>query len=89
MTPDFAVQLVRDALMVAFWLGAPILAVGFAASVVISLLQILTSIQDATFNAVPRLAAVLAALIFSLPWILQKAMAYMTTLFGDLSRYAR
>ena len=89
MTPDFAVQLVRDALMTAFWLAAPVLTVGFAAAVVVSLLQILTSIQDSTFNAVPRLAAVLAALIVALPWMLQKAMAYTTTLLGDLSRYAR
>lgn len=89
MTPDFAVQLVRDALMTAFWLAAPILTVGFAAAVVVSLLQILTSIQDSAFSSVPRLTAVLAALIIALPWMLQKAMAYTITLFGDLSRYAR
>lgn len=89
MTPDFAIQLVRDALMMAFWLAAPVLSVGFAAAVVVSLVQILTSIQDSTFNSVPRLAAVLAALIITLPWMLQKAMAYTVTLFGDLSRYAR
>lgn len=89
MTPDFAVQLVRDALMTSFWLAAPVLTVGFAAAVVVSLLQILTSIQDSTFNSVPRLAAVLAALILTLPWMLQTAMTYTTTLFGDLSRYAR
>ena len=89
MTPDFAVQLVRDALMVAFWLAVPVLTVGFAASVVISLAQILTSIQDATFSTVPRLAAVLAALILAMPWMLQKAMTYTITLFGDLSRSAR
>jgi flagellar biosynthetic protein FliQ len=89
MTPDFAVQLVRETLMTAFWLAVPVLTVGFAAGVVISLLQILTSIQDTTFNTVPRLAAVLTALIVAMPWMLQKAMAYMTTLLGDLSRYAR
>lgn len=89
MTPDFAVQLVRDALMTSFWLAAPVLTVGFAAAVVVSLLQILTSIQDSTFNSVPRLAAVLAALILTLPWMLQTAMTYTTTLLGDLSRYAR
>ena len=37
MTPDSVVQLVRDALMMAFWLSVPVLVVGFAASVVISL----------------------------------------------------
>jgi flagellar biosynthesis protein FliQ len=89
MTPDFAVQLVRETLMAAFWLAAPVLAVGFAAAVVISLLQILTSIQDSTFSTVPRLAAVLTALIIAMPWMLQRAMAYTITLFGDLGRYAR
>jgi flagellar biosynthesis protein FliQ len=89
MTPDYAVQLVREALMAAFWLAVPVLAVGFAAGVVISLLQILTSIQDTTFNTVPRLAAVLTALIVAMPWMLQRAMAYTITLLGDLSRYAR
>jgi flagellar biosynthesis protein FliQ len=89
MTPDFAIQLVREALMTAFWLAAPILSVGFAAAVVVSLLQILTSIQDSAFSSVPRLTAVLAALIITLPWMLQKAVAYTTTLLGDLSRYAR
>ena len=73
----------------AFWLSVPVLVVGFAASVVISLVQIVTSIQDATFNTVPRLAAVLVALIVSMPWMLQKAMTYTTVLLGDLGRYAR
>ena len=89
MTPEYAVQLVREALMTAFWLAIPVLTVGFAAAVVISLLQILTSIQDQTFSTVPRLAAVLAALIVALPWMLQKAMSYTILLLGDLSRYAR
>lgn len=89
MTPDFAVQLVRDALMTAFWLGAPILTIGFAAGIVVSLAQILTSIQDSAFSTVPRLAAVLVALIFTMPWMLQKALTYTIHLFGDLSRYAR
>ena len=89
MTPEFAIQLVREALMTAFWLGIPILAVGFAAAIVVSLVQILTSIQDAIFSTVPRLTAVLAALIFAMPWMVQKAAAYTIHLFGDLSRYAR
>lgn len=88
MTPDAAIQLVRDALMLAFWLSVPLLAVGLAASIVVSLLQIVTSIQDMTFNTVPRLAAVLVALIVAMPWMLQKAMAYTIALLGDFARYA-
>lgn len=88
MTPQAASELIRQALMTALWLSLPLLAVGFVAGILISLLQIVTSIQDPGFGSVPRLAAFLAALILFLPWILMKLMAYTTALFGDLSRYA-
>jgi flagellar biosynthetic protein FliQ len=89
MNAGTVVQVVRDALMMAFWLSAPLLLVAFAASVVVSLLQIVTSIQDNTFNTVPRLAAVLAAVALAMPWMLQKAMVYATSILGNLSRYAQ
>jgi flagellar biosynthetic protein FliQ len=88
MTPQAASELIRQALMTALWLSLPLLAVGFVAGILISLVQIVTSIQDPGFGSVPRLAAFLGALILFLPWILLKLMAYTITLFGDLSRYA-
>jgi flagellar biosynthetic protein FliQ len=89
MNPDNVVQIVRDALMMAFWLAAPILIVGFIAGIIMSLLQIVTSIQDSAFSTVPRLAAVLTALILAMPWILQKASTYTISILGNLSRYAQ
>jgi flagellar biosynthetic protein FliQ len=89
MTPETAVETIRQALMVAFWLSVPLLVVGFAVGIVISLVQVVTSMQDAAFSTIPRLAAFLAAFLLSLPWMLKKAMAYTTVLFGDLGRYAR
>ncbi len=89
MTPEFAIQILREALMTAFWLSAPLLAVGFIVGIVMSLIQILTSIQDSAFNAIPRLMAFLAAFILALPWMLQKMTAYTVLILGDLSRYAR
>ena len=89
MTPEFVIQILRQALMTAFWLAAPLLLVGFVVGILVSLLQILTSIQDTAFNAVPRLVAFLGAFILALPWMLQKMTAYAVLIFGDLSRYAR
>ena len=89
MNSDMVVQIIRDTLMMAFWLSAPILVVAFAAGVVVSLVQILTSIQDSAFSTVPRLAAVLTAVALSMPWILQKAMVYTASILGNLSRYGQ
>jgi flagellar biosynthesis protein FliQ len=89
MTPDSAAQLVRDMFMTAFWLSAPLLAIGFAAGIVISLIQIVTSIQDAGFNTVPRLLAFLGGLILLMPWMVQKSMMYTVSLLGNLAHYGR
>ena len=89
MTPEFAIQILREALMTAFWLALPLLAVGFTVGILISLLQIVTSIQDTAFSAIPRLLAFLGAFIIALPWMLERMSAYTVRILGDLSRYGR
>jgi len=89
MTPDAVTQLIRDMFMTAFWLSAPLLAIGFVAGIVVSLVQIVTSIQDTGFNAVPRLLAFLAGLVLLMPWMMQKSMVYATSLLGNLTQYGR
>ena len=89
MTNGAVVELIRQALMTTFWLSMPLLAIGFAVGIAISLLQIVTSIQDSSFSAVPRLAAFLVAMLLAMPWMLAKLMSYTTTLFGDFGRFAR
>jgi flagellar biosynthetic protein FliQ len=88
MTPEAVVQIIRGCLMTTFWLAAPLLAIGFIAGIVISLVQIATSMQDSAFSTIPRLIAFLMGLLFLMPWMLQKLCAYATLLFGDLGRYA-
>jgi flagellar biosynthesis protein FliQ len=89
MTPEAVVQIIREALMLTFWLAAPLLAIGFVAGITVSLVQIATSMQDTAFSTIPRLLAFLAGLVLLLPWMLQKTVAYTVALLGNLGRYAR
>jgi len=89
MTPEFVIQVVRQALMTAFWLALPLLAVGFVVGTLMSLVQIVTSIQDTAFNAIPRLLAFLGAFLLALPWMLHRMSEYTILILGDLSRYGR
>jgi len=88
MTTSAVVDLMRGAFLTTFWLSLPVLAVGFTVGIVMSLIQILTSIQDSSFSAVPRLSAFLCVLILSMPWMLGKLISYTTGLLGDLGRFA-
>ncbi|MGE5487976.1 MAG: flagellar biosynthetic protein FliQ [bacterium] len=89
MTPELVIQTVRQALITALWISAPMLAAGFIVGLVVSLIQVVTSMQDSAFATVPRLAAFLLALLIALPWMLSRMVTYTAGLFGELSRYAR
>jgi flagellar biosynthetic protein FliQ len=89
MNSDMVVEIVRQAFWVAFWLSLPLLFAGFVVSILVSLVQIVTSIQDPTFSSVPRLAVFLLAFLISLPWMLGRLTGYASGILGDLARYAR
>ncbi len=77
-TPLF---LVRETLIVALKIAAPVLLAGVVVGLVISLLQSVTSIQDQTLTFVPKIAAMLLVAAFLIPWIAVKLMDYAAWLF--------
>lgn len=89
MTSTMAVEVIRQALLTAFWLALPLLSVGFGAGILISLGQVLTSIQDTAVSSIPRLLVFLGAILALLPWMVNKSAAYTSQLIIDLGRYAK
>jgi flagellar biosynthetic protein FliQ len=89
MSSAAAVDLFRQALLTAFWIAFPLLAIGFVVGMVISIVQVITSMQDASFSTVPRLTVFLLGTMVLLPWMLSRMVGYTLALFGDLARYAR
>jgi flagellar biosynthetic protein FliQ len=78
-----------QALLAAFWICAPLLAIAFSVGIVINLIQVATSMQDPVFSTVPRLLACLAGLIILMPYMLHQAATYAIAIFGNLGQYAR
>lgn len=89
MSPTLVSEIVRDALLTAFWLSLPLLLLGLVVGLVVNLFQIATSLQDSAFSTLPRLVAFLAGILLLLPWMMSRAMAYTTHLIQELPRYAR
>lgn len=88
MTPEVAIDIVRRTLIETFWLSLPLLAIGFVVGIAVSLLQVLTSIQDTAFGAAPRLTAFLVGVLILLPWMISRLISYTIGLLGDFGRYA-
>jgi flagellar biosynthetic protein FliQ len=89
MNEQVAIDLIRQALTMAMWISLPLLAVLFVLGVIVSLLQTLTSIQDPSFGAVPRLVTVLVTFLIALPWMVGRLVTYTEQLISNLAKYAR
>ncbi len=89
MGPDQAAELIRSLLVEALILSAPVLITGCLVSVALSLLQTLTSVQEQTLTAVPRLLAVFVAGVATLPWFLHRLISYTLHLWSDFGRFVR
>lgn len=89
MTPDGVAHIIGQMFVTAFWIAAPLLALGFVTGIVISLIQVLTSIQDSGFNTIPRLIAFLGGSLLMMPWMVHKAMSYTIGILGNLGSYGR
>ncbi len=89
ITPEFVVGFAREAMELTLVICLPMMGVGLAVGVLISVFQAATQIQDATLSLVPKLVAMFIALILAFPWIMDKMITYTTNLFTNLPNYIR
>ncbi|MGI4755500.1 MAG: flagellar biosynthetic protein FliQ [Janthinobacterium lividum] len=83
MGTDQVVTLGRGMLIEVALLLAPLLLIMVAVSFVINTIQVLTSLQDQTLSAVPRLIVVGATLFLLMPWMWRHLALYTVHLMGD------
>ena len=73
-----------QALLLAAKLAAPVLVTSLVVGFVVSLIQSVTQIQEATLSFVPKAAGVGAAILFSGNWMLHEMVTYTTQLFEKI-----
>lgn len=67
-------------------LVAPVLAVCILVSLIINVVQVVTSLQDQTLSTVPRLIATGSALFFLMPWMWRHLAQYTAGILGDFHK---
>jgi flagellar biosynthetic protein FliQ len=87
MEPDQTVEIMRKLLVEAMLLSAPLLVTACLVSLVVSLIQTLTSVQEQTLTAVPRLVVVFVVTIAVLPWMVHRLVGFTVYLFTDFHKY--
>jgi flagellar biosynthetic protein FliQ len=87
MGPDQTVEIMRRLLIEAMMLSAPLLLTAALVSLAVSLLQTLTSVQEQTLTAVPRLLVVFVVTVAVLPWMVHRLVNFTLHLFTGFHKY--
>jgi flagellar biosynthetic protein FliQ len=84
MTPDFIVGFGKEAVWTTLLVAAPMLGFGLLVGVTISLLMAVTQIQEMTLTFVPKIVAVMIALVVFFPWIMRVLMDFTEKIFINI-----
>lgn len=89
MTEGMIVSIGRDALLTILLVAAPLLGIGMIVGLLVSIFQATTQIHEQTLAFVPKIVAVLIAMVAFGPWMLTKLIDFTSNLLVSLPNYIR
>jgi len=87
MTPDFIVSIGKETIWMVLIVGAPMLVLGMIVGIAIAVFQAATQIHEMTLTFVPKIVAVLVALLLFLPWIMRMLIDFTVRLYTNIPFY--
>ncbi len=89
MTPEFVINIGRQAIETALTVAAPMLLAALLIGLVISIFQAATQINEQTMTFIPKIVGVFVTLLVFAPWMLQKVTFFLTMIFDQLPTVGR
>ncbi|HWK22275.1 MAG TPA: flagellar biosynthesis protein FliQ [Ureibacillus sp.] len=87
MTQEMVIEIAEQAIWVVLIVSGPLLLIALIVGLLVSIFQATTSIQEQTLAFVPKIVAVLVAIIFFGPWMISQMTSYVTDILDNLTRY--
>ncbi|WP_332648391.1 flagellar biosynthesis protein FliQ [Lysinibacillus sp. 54212] len=87
MTQEMVISIAERAVYVVLITSGPLLLVALVSGLIVSIFQATTSIQEQTLAFVPKIVAVLVAIIFFGPWMISQMTNYFYDILNNLVRY--
>jgi len=85
MTEELVIEVLTEVFFTVFTILTPILGVSLVVGIIISVFQAATSIQEMTLTFVPKIIFTAVAIIFLMPWMMDKMVSITLKLFSLLS----
>ena len=85
MTANFVITFFQDAITVAGMLSLPALLLGLVVGLMVAVFQAVTQIQEQTLALIPKIIAIVAALLVFGGWMLSQLVVYTEKVFAQMS----
>lgn len=82
-------QMGKEALKTALLVAGPALLVSLVVGLMVSIFQVVTSLQDQTIAFVPKIVAVMVVVSLAFPWMVQILVRFTTHMFTDFNAIVR
>jgi flagellar biosynthesis protein FliQ len=89
MPEEMILRLAKQTLETVIIVSAPMLGAGLIVGVIISILQIITSIHDTALAFVPRIVVTFVVFLIVFPWMMNTMISYTHTLLTSFQPYLR
>ena len=70
-------------------IGGPMLLAAMVIGIIVSILQAITQINEATLTFIPKMIAIILVLLVMAPWMLEVLQNYSQEIFGNFSQWVR
>jgi flagellar biosynthesis protein FliQ len=87
MTEEMVIAIAEQAIWIVLIVSGPLLLIALVVGLMVSIFQATTSIQEQTLAFVPKIVAVLVAIIFFGPWMISQITSYVFDILNNLDRY--
>ena len=84
MNQDVVINIGMQAMQLAFKVAMPLLLVGLAVGLLVSVFQAVTQIQEQTLTFIPKIVAMGVVLIVAGPWMLSEVVTYTQQLYSSI-----
>ena len=89
MTGPEVLDVSRDAIVTLIVVSSPVMLVGLAVGVAISLLQALTQIQEMTITFVPKIVVTFLSLLLFGPWMIERLVGFTRDILHNIPYWIR
>ena len=84
MNQDVVINLVMNAMTLAFKVAMPLLGVALVLGLAVSIVQAVTQIQEQTLSFIPKVLGLVAVIAIAGPWMLGQVISWTTELYGSI-----